>query len=333
MGKYEPIHKQISLTSDEKRAAMESEKTTGKFAKLPQPLLEFFIRRSLGKMREASLKIELPNVDTQNEIDKNEHTFDAGYGAFSVYSYRRSGLPSGRYPLFYFIHGGGFLGGTYLANENLMKKLADENDIVCASVEYHISPEKRYPAALRECEKGLLDLLKAEDISPFIDESQVYAAGDSAGGNLAASMVLSLKNEHRFAPAGQVLLYPVTNMYELNADSFRRKETEFRSMRKLIRFSRKMYAQSPKDYADIYFSPLLTTAKDDSNPSRALILLAERDGLLSDGVLYGEHLNELGGKVKAIVYDGAFHSFINGLGDSDIAEDAYKEIVGFISGN
>jgi acetyl esterase len=143
---------------------------------------------------------------------------------------------------------------------------------------------------------------------------------------------LSLKNIHEFAPAGQVLLYPVTNMYKLDTESFRRKETEFRSMRKLIRLSRKMYAQSPKDYADIYFSPLLTTAKDDPGPTRALILLAERDGLLSDGVLYGEHLGKLGGSVKTIIYDGAYHSFINGLGDSAIAEDAYGEIVGFIGG-
>jgi acetyl esterase/lipase len=145
-------------------------------------------------------------------------------------------------------------------------------------------------------------------------------------------MALSLKNTRDFVPAGQVLLYPVTNMYALDTESYQRKEVECRSMRKLIRLARKLYAQSPKDYADIYFSPLLTTAEDDPAPTRALLLLAERDGLLSDGVLYGEHLSKLGGNVKTVIYDGAYHAFINGLGDSNIAADAYGEIVGFIGG-
>jgi acetyl esterase len=200
-------------------------------------------------------------------------------------------------------------------------------------VEYHVSPEVRYPVALRECEKGLFHLLETPGASRFIDETKVCLAGDSAGGNLAAVMALSLKNLRGFTPAGQVLLYPVTDMSELdNKGSHRRGEPEFYGMRKLVLFARKKYARSKKDYTDIYFSPLLTTEADDPHPTRALLLLAERDGLLDDGILYGKHLRELGGEARTVIYEGAYHAFANALGDSETAEDAYHEIVSFING-
>jgi acetyl esterase len=333
MNEYKPVYKRFPLSGGEKKAAADSEKANRKFARLPQPLLEFVVGRMLPNMREASLMVTLPEIKASNEIVKEEYTADAGSGSFSVYFYYRANLTEGKYPLFYFIHGGGFLGGTYLANEGMMRKLADENDVICASVEYHISPEVRYPAALRECEKGLFRLLESRETRRFIDEANVYVAGDSAGGNLAAALAISLKNLYGFTPEGQILLYPVTDMSELDdKESYQRKEPEFFSMRKLILLARKKYAQSRKDYTDIYFSPLLTTEADDPHPTRALLLLAERDGLLDDGVLYGKHLHGLGGEARTVVYEGAYHAFANGLGDSETADDAYREIARFIKG-
>jgi acetyl esterase len=332
MDVYErPIYKKFPLSESEEKAVADSRKGSAQFAKLPQPVIEFTVKRMLSKMRESSLLVTLPEVKIKNEIVKEEYEIDAGGGPFSLYFYRRADLPEGDHPLFYFIHGGGFIGGTYLAGEGMLRRLADENDMVCASVEYHLSPEAKYPVALRECEKGLFHLLDSPSVSRFIDRSEIYLAGDSAGGNLAAAMSLSLKNLHGISPAGQILLYPVVDMNELDdKESYKHKEPEYYIMRKMILLSRRLYARTDGDYKDIYFSPLLTTETDDPHPTRALLLLAERDGLLDDGVMYGEHLHELGGEVRTVVYEGAYHAFINGLGDSDTAEDAYGEIVRFM---
>lgn len=329
MGKYEIIHRDIGLTTYESDMAAQSEKSNKYVFRMPQFALEALIRASLKYARKKSLEYKLPEVKVRNNIVRTELTFDAGAGNESVYFYYREGL-SGTCPLLYFIHGGGFIGGTYLANESLMRKLCDEAGIVCASVEYHVAPEVKFPAALRECEKGLMTVLENAETSAYVDREKVYISGDSAGGNLAAVLCLLLKNERNIFPAGQILLYPVTNMLTYDTDSYQRKELEFVCMRKGMLMSRKLYARSKADYKNIYFSPVFTTEKDDPRPTSALLLLAGRDGLLDDGVLYGEHLRELGGNVRTIVYDNAFHAFANGLGDSDVAEDMYREIAGFM---
>jgi acetyl esterase/lipase len=102
-----------------------------------------------------------------------------------------------------------------------------------------------------------------------------------------------------------VLLYPVTEMKTLDSESHRRKGIEYLSMRKGIRVSRKLYARDRKDYAEALFSPLLSTKDDDKAPTRALLLLAGRDGLLDDGARYANHLRALGGDVRCVVYDKA----------------------------
>jgi acetyl esterase len=209
-----------------------------------------------------------------------------------------------------------------------MRKLADNHDVVCASVEYHVSPEVRYPAALEECAAGIEKVL--EHFGKAVDNKRVFFAGDSAGGNLAASLCMYVKNKGSITPKGQVLLYPSTQMETLETESFSRKEWEFSGMRKGMLLSRELYARSRADYKDPYFSPLNSTAKDDPSPTPALLLLAGRDGLLDDGTLYAKHLSELGGEARCIIYERSYHAFMNGLGDSDAADDAYEEIVNFI---
>jgi acetyl esterase len=329
MPEYEVIHKPIGLTEYEYAIQRQNEGNTGFITRLPLPVLAAVVKAGIGKMREKGMEYELPETKTKNAILKSELSVDAGAGKTSVYFYRREGA-EGNYPLFFFIHGGGFLGGTHLANESLMKRLCDEHDIVCASVEYHFAPEIKFPTAVRECEAGLVKLLETPEISQYIDRERVFISGDSAGGNLAAVLCLLMKNERSFHPAGQILLYPVTNMHTCDTESYRRKEPEFAAMRKGMLLSRRLYARSKNDYKDIYFSPYFTTEKDDPKPTKALLLLAGRDGLLDDGVLYGKHLSELGGEARTVIYDEAFHAFANGLGDSEVAEDMYREIVSFL---
>jgi acetyl esterase len=328
----EVLRKNIPLSPWEAAQAEAAARQGKALYALPQPVFEFVVRRRLKDLRARSLESQLPEVPVAHPILKTELPLDAGAGCFRVYVYRRQGLQGAGAPLLYVIHGGGFIGGTHLANDGLLRKLCDEHDILCASVDYHLSPEARYPIALEECALGLAALLEEGPCYQGVDPGAVFIAGDSAGGNLAAALCLRLKNRRGFTPKGQILLYPVTQMETLDTNSYRAATAEAAGMRKGVRLSRKLYARNSKDYRDIYFSPLGSTARDDPAPTPALLLLAEKDGLLDDGILYGEHLAALGGRVRCVVYEHAYHAFMNGLGDSPCAADAYGEMVDFIGG-
>jgi acetyl esterase/lipase len=70
-------------------------------------------------------------------------------------------------------------------------------------MEYRLSPEHRYPAALDDALRNYR-LLLARGLEP----EQIVVAGESAGGNLTAALLLALRQERMPMPAGAYLLSP-----------------------------------------------------------------------------------------------------------------------------
>ena len=89
-----------------------------------------------------------------------------------------------------------------------------EQVYVIASVDYTLSPEAKYPEGLNDCYKGLNYLLKyASDFDS--DTTQISIAGDSAGGKLAAALILKLAKE-QIKIQNQILYYPLTDLVSLD---------------------------------------------------------------------------------------------------------------------
>ena len=78
---------------------------------------------------------------------------------------------------------------------------------IVVSVEYRLAPEHPYPAAAEDAMKpgNYLMLLG-------YGARDVIITGDSAGGNLALSLVLKLKEQERLLPRGIVLMSPWTDL-------------------------------------------------------------------------------------------------------------------------
>lgn len=88
------------------------------------------------------------------------------------------------YPLVLMVHGGGWISG----DKSLLHPLAAEiarAGYVTASIEYRLSPEARYPAALYDIKTGIR-WLKDHARQYDADSSKVVVLGTSAGGQLAA---------------------------------------------------------------------------------------------------------------------------------------------------
>jgi len=317
------IEKEIPL-SDFERAAQEKSNNLKIILVTPYFIYSRLILKNLEKFRKPT-DIAMPIIpSTKNKIEHIKHELPGTPNPVRVAIFKKANLKQKSLPLFLFIHGGGFLGGDSIINEGLMRLIADELDIIVATVDYNVSPEVTFPVPLNECHEGLDFILKRYSVNP----TQIFLAGDSAGGNLAATLTLKLLDAGRITPKGQILLYPVCDFTNLDTESYRQKGAAYALMRKGIRLSRNVYVPDKKEWHNPYVSP--QCAEFTSPQPDSLVLVADCDGLRSDGLNYSEKLEAANTHVRTVLYKGAYHSFINDLHRSEIADDAANEILSFI---
>ncbi len=106
-----------------------------------------------------------------------------------------------------YCHGGGYSTGSRLYARTLTTKLALSTSMDVLCFDYRLAPEHPYPAAME-------DAMKAWNYLMLLGYGarDVVVAGDSAGGNMALSLVLKLKEQKRILPRGLVLMSPWTDL-------------------------------------------------------------------------------------------------------------------------
>ena len=104
--------------------------------------------------------------------------------------------------LLYF-HGGGYVLGASPGHRDLAAALAEMADLAVYLVDYRLAPEHPFPAAVDDALQAYQWLLEQG-----FESSQTILGGDSAGGGLAVSTLLNLKNLGLAAPAAAMLLSP-----------------------------------------------------------------------------------------------------------------------------
>jgi len=90
----------------------------------------------------------------------------------------------GKYPALILVHGGGWRSGNKSMQNPLARQIA-AHGYVTASVEYRLSPEALYPAAVYDL-KAAIRYLRANAGKYNIDPNRIAISGSSAGGQLAA---------------------------------------------------------------------------------------------------------------------------------------------------
>lgn len=105
--------------------------------------------------------------------------------------------------LLYF-HGGGFSFCSPESHYSLVSYLADITEMTVFVPDYRLGPENKFPAQLEDGLKSYLFLLNNMKYS----SSQIAIGGDSAGGNLALTTLLKLKEKNFESPACLALLSP-----------------------------------------------------------------------------------------------------------------------------
>ena len=207
-------------------------------------------------------------------------------------------------PVLLYFHGGGFVLGGLDTHDSLCRQFALRSGAAVLALDYRLAPEHPFPAAWDDAWAALRWLT---DHGPTwgLDKRRIAVGGDSAGGTLAAATALRARDEG-LALALQVLITPGTSD---------RADTGSRRL-----FGQGFLIDSATvnwffDHAvpqahrhDPRFAPL--EAPDLEGVCPALLLLAECDPVVDDGIAYADRLRMAGVPVDLEIYRGVTHDFM-----------------------
>lgn len=101
-----------------------------------------------------------------------------------------------------YIHGGAYFFGSVDTHRYMMQRHARKLKARVFAPEYRLSPQFPFPCGLHDCLAAYLWLLKS------YDSKEIIVAGDSAGGGLALSMLVIMRDQGIPLPAGAILISP-----------------------------------------------------------------------------------------------------------------------------
>lgn len=210
----------------------------------------------------------------------------------------------------FYIHGAGWVFGSFHTHEKLVRELAARTNSVVVFPEYSRSPEARYPVAIEQCYHVLCRLSSIlEEMGIRMNPCTLTVAGDSVGGNMAIAMTIMAKERREPYIQKQLLYYPVTNAC-FCTDSYRQFAKGYYLYREGMMWFWDQYTKSACDRNEITASPLRADMKQLKGLPEAMILNGEADVLRDEGEAYARKLREAGVDVTAVRFQGMIHDFV-----------------------
>jgi acetyl esterase len=269
-----------------------------------------------------------PRLTPAAEVD-DEVPAERDGPAIPVRVLRPAAEPGGRepaagpLPTVVYFHGGGWVLGDLDTHLGHARRICSQVPAVVVSVGYRLAPESRFPAAFEDAVRATE--WAAQRLADLGGSSTLVVAGDSAGGQLAASVALARRDAGQ--PLGaQLLLYPVTDVAGryadpvINAGYMSRGSMYQRfglTLETMATFARAYVDEA--DAADWRVSP--KRAADLHGVAPAVIHTSTLDVLRTEGNFYGDALAAAGVRVIAREHPSLNHSYF-GLGGVSAVADA-----------
>jgi acetyl esterase len=229
---------------------------------------------------------------------------------------------TGRPPAIVYFHGGGWTVGDLEVADRPCRLLANAVGAVVVSVGYRLAPEHPFPAAYEDC-MALTRWVCSHADELRVDATRVAVAGDSAGGNLAAAVALTARDEH-LPLAAQLLAYPVLDMNFSTGSYIANAENGMLS-RLTMQWFWDQYIGRQKIGNDTRAVPLRTSKLREVAP--AFIATCELDVVRDEGNQYANRLREAGVAVKWRQYDGMVHGGLWMMAAVPSAREVFDDLV------
>ena len=207
-------------------------------------------------------------------------------------------------PVVIFLHGGGWILGSLDSADDTCQHFALASGCTVVSVDYRLAPEHVFPAALEDS-LAVVSWVAAGGLHPDRPPPVICVAGESSGGQLAASTCLAARDAGIGPIALQLLVCPVIDA-RMGTPSWRELGDRYLPCAEQMSWMWDLYAGAP----EARHQPLVSVgeAPDLRGLPPALILTAEFDPLRDEAEQYCERLREAGVAARLRRCDGQVHT-------------------------
>ncbi|HWY23645.1 MAG TPA: alpha/beta hydrolase [Nevskia sp.] len=248
-------------------------------------------------------------------------TTEVGVGALKARWIDAAGADASRVLLYF--HGGGYKMGSSASHHELMCRLSAVAGCRVLGLDYRLLPEHRFPAPLEDA-AAAWSWLQEQGYAP----RQIVVAGDSAGGGLAAALLLQLREAGAALPAAAVLLSALTDLETRGASYDTRAARDPIHNRALIQALARQYLGAEGDARQPLASPLNGEL---AGLPPLLLQVGDRETGLDDSVLFAQKAAAAGVPVTLEVWEGMIHVFQQFPDELAEARDAVARIGAFLN--
>ena len=222
-----------------------------------------------------------------------------------------------------YLHGGGYTMGSCSTHRALAARIALAGNTPVLLINYRLAPEDPFPAALEDTLKAFRWLL-----GQGTSARKIAIAGDSAGGGLAVSAALALREGQEPLPGGIVCISPWADL-SLSGETITTcaKADPLLSLKtSILHANRYVGQEDPK-------LPLISPVFADLSKLPALFIqVGEHEILRSDAVRLAENARLVGVKAVLEVWEGMWHDWHMFAGLMPESQRAIESIGRFLRG-
>lgn len=201
------------------------------------------------------------------------------------------------------IHGGGYATGmAEMAYFSRPLALVKKYGTVVVCVDYRLSGEAPYPAALEDCHSALC-WMKEHAGELGINDSQIMVGGESAGGGLTAALCMYARDKGSVNIAYQMPLYPMLDDHD--TESSRDNHAPIWNTKR-NHTAWKLYLKGLTEIPP-YAAPARQTDYSDLPPTYTFV--GDIEPFYCETLTYIENLKAAGVEASVDVYPNWFHAY------------------------